>query len=236
MTPSRDVLRWFPGWLDFHQFLFRHLSFVDYKETRGPVYYAAWIEEFGRLDATYDLAAGASKALQRRDDLQDSIGHHLPALCAMIARLSTELSARAPRVMTIGERARSESRDCPECRGTGLARRRTVMAGFPWNLAVCLYCRCPLGRYLLDRDQTSEAPPCYDDLQALPELWSNRVSHASWSDRPAARARQAFEPNEFGVRYLRPGERKKDRPPGSTPSNPGDRPQPGITRDTHRLP
>lgn len=215
MVTVRAVLAWFPAWLDFHQLLFVHLQWIEWKDPKGPAYYDEWVETFARLGATYEIACAASKRLQHRDDVHECPARHLALLERAIPPL-LEQGRHLPRAAPALERARAESRGCPECEGRGLALRQVRLAIRPGVLyTVELYCRCSLGRYRLDAAQDRGGPE-YDDLQARPALWRRELSHPSWSDEPTP----ATMHGDSSVRYLKPGAQKPT--PGPTrQSTPG---------------
>lgn len=210
-TPA--VRTWFAAWLDFHQLVFRHLDWLGLDEAGGEDFYDAWILELARANATYETAIAASQTMQRRADLQTSVAKHLPALGEMVRCAASARSCSGARASPAMAEARSESVDCPECKGTGYARRRTVYREQRWHISVTLYCRCSLGRYLLDHAQDDrDRGERFDDLQAMPELWNPALSHRTWSDRPARRTRQPFETGVAECRYLVP-----EPPPAPAP-------------------
>lgn len=75
------------------------------------------------------------------------------------------------------------SKDCPECEGTGWAKRHTDIPSLPHlKFAVSLACRCPMGRVRLG--QCREKDIECEDLQAEQWLWDENLSHPTWFDEP----------------------------------------------------
>lgn len=133
---------------------------------------------------------------------------HLPAVVEVVLKMrerdATQKLVEA--VATPPEEARAivRSKGCPECSTangpTGFALRRGMWKDASWHATASLYCRCSVGRYRLEREEAY--PPPFDDLQALPHLWDWKLSHPTWTDRPAP------PPSVEGRQwvYLAPGE------------------------------
>jgi hypothetical protein len=101
------------------------------------------------------------------------------------------------------------SRDCPECKGSGWAKRQAQWHSMARPFTVTLFCRCPLGawRHAHDPDPRRN----HDALQARPEIWDARLSHPTWTDRPIAPDVDVDADCEGLWHYL---------PPGGVPTDP----------------
>lgn len=112
----------------------------------------------------------------------------------------------AEEIRTAQAMAWEASRDCPECKGTGVASRPFWSEVFRRPFRVDVYCRCPMG-FL----QAGTANPIRCELlQALPQAWDPDKTHPSWSPVPVSRA----FPDLPGVgRYMRHGEQAPEVSP-----------------------
>ncbi len=201
---------WFYRWLEFHQRLHPHRSWVRAESSDAPEFYQGWIEALARMGATEDLARQASKDLQAGDP--GFPNKHLGAIQSAIRNLRRTVTAghAAPVVSPEQQRCAALSAGCPECDGTGWARRRVLfdnLAAFGPSM-VDMFCRCPLGRWRTRTDPDLTREPfhrCYDDLQAHPDLWDPALSFPVWSEVVCL---HDLEDDGIGgpYRYLKPGE------------------------------
>jgi len=196
--PEKPLDVWFWRWLERHQRLCGYDVMTRTKDGNDLVdklvsiwvspsdldFYGAWKRMFRELGITRHEAADISDRLQinrptHPDRHPEAIKDHLRE----IRRIARDRQAIARSGIPGTGRivaAMPECKDCPECEGTGLARRHWSSPGLPSPMMVDLLCRCPAGshrRETLDRRDLA-------DLQSLPELWSPWLSHPSWSPSP----------------------------------------------------
>ena len=203
MSTGPDDFKW------IGKFLSRYIATIgphDWPDDPDDMRYFAegWVGAFrmariteAEADAARVRLAGYPPAFKRE---------HLPAVVEVVLKMR-ERDATQRLVEQIGtppEQASAEavSCSCPECGGNGLARRKGVWVDRSWSATASLYCRCPMGRYRMERDEFGSDSLPFDDLQALPALWNPDLSHSSWSARPAAPP--SVEGRQW--RYLQPGE------------------------------
>jgi hypothetical protein len=93
------------------------------------------------------------------------------------------------------------SADCPECKGTGWAKRRAAWHSLVRPFVVELGCRCPLGAWRIGQDDGMR-----DALQSNPDVWDSRLSHRTWSKRPSPSPLIPDPDSDGKWRYLHPDE------------------------------
>ena len=148
-------------------------------------YLGAWVTALGRQFPKV-AEAEADAALERLVlDPPRFRSEHIPAFIQAIHELRRQAQTTA--MLTAGPSqaectARDQSRDCPECMGSGWARRRVKWHSAPRPFLLDLFCRCPLGRWRIMLDVARHRS--FDDLQARPDLWHPDRDHPTWSSRP----------------------------------------------------
>lgn len=94
------------------------------------------------------------------------------------------------------------SMDCPECEGTGWAKRRALWHSMDRPYLIILTCRCPLGAWRSAHDEQG----MYDSLQANPRVWDGTLSHPTWTRRAIDSPCITAEGTDGEWRYLHPSE------------------------------
>jgi hypothetical protein len=110
--------------------------------------------------------------------------------------------AQGPPVLVPPREAVAVSQDCPECGGTGWARRRAKWETIDRPFELDLTCRCPLGMWRSAHDEEG----MYDSLQAAPEVWDATLMHRTWTARVIPSPCLTAEGSEGKWRYLHPDE------------------------------
>ena len=201
------VDEWFFQWLEYHQMLHRNRQWIRSENPNAPEIYAGWIESFERIGATSELAHRASRRLQ--ENPPKFLNEHLPAIRHAIFELrkseSTTATQGPERATPDQVQAAIESHECPECDGTGWARRQAYWPSLRWSPFVDMFCRCPHGRWrkITDADLRTDGRN-YDDLQAWPSLWNPDLTFPLWSNRPVKPESIAIPETEGKWHYLPP--------------------------------
>lgn len=175
----------------------------------GALFFAPWAKELGRLGADARAFTAASERLMH--DPPRSHRDHWPALRRQVDRVMRERVSPppAPAQFAPPREVEAASRACPECSGTGWARRHAVWFGLPRAFVVVLFCRCPAGRWRKENDPEllqGERARQHDDLRARPELWDPSLSSDLWDRRPGFHDLETPKVAEGKWRYLAPGE------------------------------
>lgn len=199
---------WFVAWVEYHQDLHPHRDWPDPHTEAGLRYFEGWIEAFDRRGFVREELDAATRRLQA--DPPSHPNRHLKALIDQAAAARREWAAAevgrpvdAPSAVQL--EASLASANCPECDGTGWAKRRATWHSVSRPLILDFFCRCPHGRWREANDPGRRENPDdrnFDDLQAHPELWHPEWTFAAWSSRPSS---QYIEPDSR-LRYLAPGE------------------------------
>lgn len=207
MYPVND---WFFEWLEYHQMLHPHRGWMRGENPNALEFYAGWIACFEGIGVTLDVARQASRNLQ--EDPPKFLNEQLPRLKTAIFGIKS-LAATTP---TGGVqhpnpeqvRASIESHGCPECEGTGWARRHAYWPSLRWSPCVDMFCRCPHGRWRKANDPDLRTPDGrnYDDLQAWPSIWNPDLAFHLWTDRPVKPESIADPETERLWHYLPPGQ------------------------------
>lgn len=204
---------WFFDWLTSHQELHGSKAWIPVADERAVKFYEGWIEAFNRWHISKDDAYTISKRLQ-----EEASPHPDKQLAWIKDAYFTMHKARREAKGVQAEESKSgheitateRSEGCPECtensKATGYAKRRLVIAGFPWAMKVDLYCRCPLGRYFEqtapDRNKGSKRD--YSDLQLLMDVWDGTLNHHSWDWSEPKYA--SYHPQTQESHYMTPRE------------------------------
>ncbi len=180
------VNEWFFQWLEFHQMLHPNRQWMRGENPNACEFYAGWIESLQNIGVTYDLAQRASRHLQ--ENPPKFLNEQLPAIRNAIFELrkaeSTSVTQGPDRVTPEQVQAAIKSNDCPECEGTGWARRQAHWPSLRWTPMVDMFCRCPHGRWRKQNDPDVAKGRNYDDLQAWPAIWNPGLDSPLWSNKP----------------------------------------------------
>lgn len=212
---------WNP-WLDGH--MTRHPRSDWPRADEAPEFYRGWRHNFvlhGIQD--FEVAVAASERLMATPPRY--LEEHLPALIDSARGIYRERAERGqggdPSSRETAERA---SLGCDDCLGQGLTVRwRTHRPDHPAGPFITLYCRCPMGRWLV-RTHSLHAPETRKHLYDLADhswLWGDEYrrppgagTHASVRDLIAAA-------RDVGRRVPPPaGERFARVPRGGEPQGP----------------
>jgi hypothetical protein len=180
VSDNATVYEWFGRWMRYHQRLYQHLK--GWVDPGDDEYYLGWVEALARAGATEDLAMHASRLLQARKAFRSDHLAMLVEIVGDLRRKAAEAGATRLPVYTAEQLdAMQASAACPECDGTGWARRRAAWHSIPRPFVVDLYCRCPHGRW-----RRLGADGNHDDLQGRPELWDPALDSPTWSAEATA--------------------------------------------------
>jgi hypothetical protein len=183
VSDNATVYEWFGRWMRYHQRLYQHLK--GWVDPGDDEYYLGWVEALARAGATEDLAMHASRLLQARKAFRSDHLAMLVEIVGDLRRKAAEAGATRLPVYTAEQLdAMQASAACPECDGTGWARRRAAWHSIPRPFVVDLYCRCPHGRW-----RRLGADGNHDDLQGRPELWDPALDSPTWSAEATALSR-----------------------------------------------
>lgn len=209
-----SVNDWLPEFVAEHRIRHPHAGLPPYDTEEGRVVYESWRSNFVRRGIhDLDVATAASEMLAAEDHYPKD---HLKLLCGFAVAVYRERSPAAAAKPSAPEFPTSPppgvtaaSRGCPECRGTGWARRHAVWLTMRRAFLLDLFCRCPAGRWRKEFDPELRKPGgCrqHDDLQARPELWDAGLRFAAWDEWPCPHDLELPEGTEGKWRYLEPGE------------------------------
>lgn|GEM_PF-3924936 len=203
-----SIEQWFFRWLDHHQFLHPNRGWVTTGHPDAFTFYVGWMECFTRMGATEEICNAASKRMQ--ENPPRFLNEHMPAIKLAIAEVRREQQASSVSSPDQPSReqlkASLDSHSCPECDGTGWALRQAHWPSLRWTPRVCMFCRCPHGRWRKrnDPDLSGSDGRNYDDLQAHPAIWNHKLSFPLWSDRPVSP--EVLTDCESEWYYVAPGE------------------------------
>lgn len=203
------VDEWFFQWLEFHQMLHPNRQWMRGDQPNAFEFYTGWIESFERIGATLDVAQRASRNLQ--ENPPKFLNEHLPAIKNAIGELKrVEATVAATGGMDRPSpeqvEAAMRSNDCPECQGTGWARRQAHWPSHSWTPMLDMFCRCPHGRWRKANDPDLATGRNYDDLQAWPSIWDSSLNSPLWSNKPVTAESIADPDTENQWYYLPPSE------------------------------
>jgi hypothetical protein len=203
--------------LDFQQWVLYHMSQFPQKGwapyeiatpegvmIRNPdwINFArGWYAAVTEIGATVEELNAATVALLRTPPA--FLDAHLPAIenaVKLFRQRQKSKDADQAAVETAGKKGdeayhpdlshdvcRSRSRNCPECGGGGLAMRYVQVEGLPYATRGTLFCRCPMGRWMLEHYKLNhrELYVRIADLQSHPDLWNHPgLTFDAWAQTP----------------------------------------------------
>lgn len=140
--------QWFTPWIKRHREL---LPRSDWPAPGSPMY-AAWLTILEREHVTEAEAGAASERMV--SDPPHHLDGHIPQLLVLVRGTRQKAGVAVPGTR---EEAIESSRDCVECGGGGLTRRKFATRRNPTPAWYSCYChRCPHGRWLKDRHSTED--------------------------------------------------------------------------------
>ena len=186
------VSNWLLGFIDRYRAVIAPQDWPTGQEPDALRYYLrAWVTALS-CQTPKVTEAEADAALERLVlDPPRFRSEHIPAFVKAVHELRREtLAAAASPTAGPSEaerEARRRSRDCPECHGSGWAKRRWRWHSIPRPSLVDLFCRCPAGRWRKGNDPEllkGDHMRKHDDLQAVPAQWDPELWHPTWGDIP----------------------------------------------------
>ncbi len=164
------------------------------------VFAKGWYSVATEIGATAEELEAATIALVRTPPA--FFDAHLPAIenaVKLIRQRKKASNAKKAEVDTEGKKGdeayhpdlsqdvcKLRSRLCPECSGGGFAMRFVELDELPYPCRATLFCRCPMGRWMLGHYKTND-PQRYSqiaDLQSHPALWNPGLKFDAWAETP----------------------------------------------------